>query len=147
LNGTVLNEAVWLFRSLLTCNHWRTPVHEGKCYCPDCGRGVIYRWVVLRCYECKSRRDSRYVLRQVIPTERCCANCGHQAVRVEPLESPDYFQLHKARLMAEEETRPMTTIILTAWLEPFADEIARWFLTGAPLRNSPALLPAYVRTD
>jgi hypothetical protein len=96
-----------LLRSLFSCNHARTEVHEGKCYCPDCGAGLIYRWVVLRCGECRTRRESRYRFRQVIPSQRCCTFCGSVTVLEEFLEDPAYFQLREARLMVFVEEAAM----------------------------------------
>ena len=83
------------------CHHTRTPVHEGKCYCPDCGRGLIYQWIVLRCNACKTRRDSVYRFRRIVPQQRCCPQCGENTWRVERLDSPLYYQLHKARLRVQ----------------------------------------------
>jgi hypothetical protein len=93
----------WLLKCLFSCNHFRTRVSEGKCFCPDCGQGLIYRWIVLRCAECNVRRESGYFLRQVVPAERCCAHCGGAEFNRETLESPSYYQLHKARLVVAEE--------------------------------------------
>lgn len=100
---TVLSTTGWFLKCVFSCNHLRTPVNEGKCYCPDCGRGLIYQWVVIRCKQCQLRLDARTVLRQVVPAQRCCAACGEQAFRYEYLEAPSYFQLHKARLIVREE--------------------------------------------
>jgi hypothetical protein len=106
-----------LFRSLFSCLHARTSVNEGKCYCPDCGDGLIYRWVVLRCIECNTRRDSRYRLRDVIPSQRCCAFCGAQSVLREYLENPSYFQLHQARLVIFlEERQPFSLVNCLSYL-------------------------------
>lgn len=96
---TFLSRFICVFR----CNHFRTPVNEGKCYCPDCGRGLIYQWVVVRCEVCHQRMESRSFFRQVVPLQRCCAYCGEQGFRFDYLESPDYFQLHKAQLIVREE--------------------------------------------
>lgn len=91
------------FKSIFFCNHARTPVNEGKCYCPDCGRGLIYQWVVIRCLQCQKRIESQTVLRQVLPACRCCPHCGESSFQAEYLESPSYFQLHKASLQVWEE--------------------------------------------
>lgn len=92
----------WIFKCTFSCNHLRTPINEGQCYCPDCGQGLVYQWVVLRCTECRVRRESRYYLRHVVPAQRCCVWCGHDAVQVEFLETPLYFQLNQARLIVQE---------------------------------------------
>lgn len=93
----------WLLKCVFSCNHLRTPVNEGKCYCPDCGRGLVYHWVVARCNACRVRLESRTVLRQVVPVQRCCPNCGGQSFRFDTLSAPSYFQLQKAQLMVREE--------------------------------------------
>lgn len=89
---------------LLTCCHARARVVEGKTYCPDCGRGVIFRWVILRCVTCGQRRPSRYRFRQVVPTECCCTFCGETASQIQTLEEPEFFQLRYALLQFETET-------------------------------------------
>ncbi len=96
------------FQSALSCNHTRTPVNEGKCFCPDCGRGILYQWVVLRCQDCESRRESRYQFRRLSPAERCCAQCGSPEWRREPLETPEFYQLHKAQLTVQEEGKTLS---------------------------------------
>lgn len=93
----------WIVTRPFSCNHLRTTVNEGKCYCPDCGRGLIYNWVVLRCGGCQARLDSRTVLKQVLPLHRCCPQCGDSETQINRLESPSYFHLHKAQLMVHEE--------------------------------------------
>lgn len=110
---------VWmhrLFQSLLVCNHSRTPATEGKCYCPDCGAGVIFHWVVLRCTSCNVRRESMYLLREVVPADRCCTSCGEDAYRMDSLDSPAFYQLRKARLIAQTEEAYMQTRF--DWLKP-----------------------------
>lgn len=99
----LLNTIAWLLKCVFSCNHLRTPVNEGKCYCPDCGRGLIYQWVILRCAQCRLRLDARTVLRQVVPAQRCCSYCGERVFQSEYLLSPSYFQLHKAHLVVREE--------------------------------------------
>lgn len=99
----LLSTLGWVFKCVFTCNHGRTAPKEGKCYCPDCGRGVIFQWVVMRCEECNIRTDSHTALRQLVPDQRCCSNCGERAFCYQYLEAPSYFQLHKARLMIREE--------------------------------------------
>ena len=90
---------------LFSCRHWRTRIHEGKCYCPDCGRGLIFQWVVLRCNQCQGRVDSRLWFGRISPVQRCCLRCGHSEVQTDWLNAPAYFQLHKAQLvLIEEET-------------------------------------------
>jgi ribosomal protein S27AE len=99
----LLASLTWIFKCLLTCGHRHTPVAEGKCYCPDCGKGVIYQWVVVRCTTCRVRVDSRILLRQIMPSSRCCPKCGEHSFQVEYLEAPSYFHLHKAQLIVRDE--------------------------------------------
>jgi hypothetical protein len=84
---------------LFACRHGRISVNEGKCYCPDCGQGLIYQWVLLRCRRCRGRRESRTFLGRVLPSYRYCLQCGEPSWQADYLESPAYFQLHKARLV------------------------------------------------
>ncbi len=92
----------WMWAQIFSCTHAQTQLSEGKCYCPDCGCGLIIRWVVLRCSECQVRRESRYWLRQIIPAQRCCMACGTERYNAEYLDNPSYFQLYTARLLMEE---------------------------------------------
>lgn len=129
----------WVFKCVFSCNHARTPVNEGKCFCPDCGRGLIYEWILLRCGICGVRLDSRQMLRQVVPAQRCCAFCGEREVLWNVLEAPAVFQLHKARLRVREEADPLSSWLgfetgfqraiykTLAWLEP-APPIAKVYL-------------------
>jgi hypothetical protein len=93
----------WILKRAFLCHHLRTTVNEGKCYCPDCGRGLVYHWVVLRCVGCQARLESRASLGQVTPLRRCCPHCGENQTRMDRLELPAYFHLHKAQLMVQEE--------------------------------------------
>jgi hypothetical protein len=102
LEMPVLSAFLWMWMQVFSCTHAHTRLNEGKCYCPDCGCGLIIRWVVLRCGECEIRRESRYWLRQIIPAQRCCVACGTERYNTETLDSPSYFQLHTARLLMEE---------------------------------------------
>ncbi len=94
---------VQFLRALFTCSHVRSQVVEGKTYCPDCGQGVVFRWVVLRCGGCGQRRQGRYRFREVVPTESCCTFCGERAVHSQYLSDPEYFQLSYALLRFESD--------------------------------------------
>lgn len=100
---TLITTLQWLLKCVFTCNHGRTAPKEGKCFCPDCGQGVIFQWVVMRCESCNHRADSRLLLRQLTPSQRCCANCGQASFYYDYLDDPSYFQLHRARLVVREE--------------------------------------------
>ena len=111
----VLGFLRWCFQ----CRHARAPVAEGKCYCPDCGRGLIFRWRVLHCTGCNHRRETRYLLRQIVPLQTCCPFCGEAEVQLKTLVSPFYYQLKHARLVPEEDgtgEHPLFTNT-RAWLE------------------------------
>lgn len=97
------NTLTWLLKCVFTCNHAHTFPREGKCYCPDCGRGVIFQWVVMRCQACNHRTESHITLRQLTPSQRCCINCGQQSFYYDYLDNPSYFQLNRARLIIREE--------------------------------------------
>ena len=123
-----LSESLFqLGEALFACNHARTPVEEGKVCCPDCGAGVVFHWVLLRCASCNSRRESRYFLRQAIPVHGHCLSCGESAVRREVLDSPKYYQLHQALLVMSTEAD------YVLWL---SDRLTRWseLWTGVPGR-------------
>lgn len=97
----------WFLRfiaGVFSCRHWRTRIHEGKCYCPDCGRGLIFQWAVLRCVQCHRRVESRLWFGRIFPVQRCCPHCGHADVETDWLSAPAYFQLHKAQLVLVEES-------------------------------------------
>lgn len=144
-----LSGLAWLLKCCLTCNHLRTPVSEGKCYCPDCGQGLIYRWIILRCTECNLRRDSRYFLRQAVPAERCCLHCGSTAIRWDYLETPSYYQIHKARLIVQEaqeyerqQAFAWTVCELTRATEEALHKTRSWL--AGQVAPKPALLPVLV---
>lgn len=88
-----------ILAGVFSCRHWRTRIHEGKCYCPDCGRGLIFQWAVLRCLQCHRRVESRLWFGRIFPVQRCCPHCGHAEVQTDWLSTPAYFQLHKAQLV------------------------------------------------
>jgi hypothetical protein len=150
-----LKPLLWMLKCIFSCNHWRTPVNEGKCYCPDCGRGVIYQWVIIRCQTCRVRVDSHTVLRQVMPRHKCCPYCGENAFQLEYLESPSYFQLHKAQLSVREEQDYLQT--RSRWsVYSFGESVGRtmehtitkaryWLQASRPhTTGHPALLPVRV---
>jgi len=90
-------------KALLSCSHGNTRVVEGKTFCPDCGVGVVFRWVVLRCSGCHQRRPGRYWMRQVVPQERCCTYCGDANYETQVLENPSFYQIRHAMLSVEAE--------------------------------------------
>lgn len=92
-----------ILQSLFTCSHARALGVEGKTYCPDCGKGVIFRWVVHRCVGCHQRRPTRYLFRNVVPLHQCCTFCGEEASERVYLSEPEFFQLRHALLSYEVE--------------------------------------------
>ena len=98
------------------CSHTRTAVAEGKCYCPDCGRGIVYQWVNLRCGGCRIRRESAYRLGRIIPADPFCRQCGESAVYAEYLENARPHQLHRAKLV----------MLVDSDYECFAERIRAW---------------------
>ncbi len=148
----------WMDRFLrvgLFCNHSRTPASEGKCHCPDCGRGVVMQWVVLRCVGCNVRRDSRYMLRRLVPADRCCTHCGESGYRLDYLDSPAFYQLQKASLLVQEESEflrrrfdwvgatvsPAAPPLAEKLLQSFSDTLSR----ARPWWPEPVCLPVPVR--
>lgn len=92
-----------VLKAMFACNHGNTHVVEGKTFCPDCGAGVVFRWVVLRCSGCNQRRPGRYRFRQVVPHERCCIDCGEAGYTTQTLDNPGFYQLRLAMLEIETE--------------------------------------------
>lgn len=101
--------------AVFTCNHGRVHGTEGKTYCPDCGRGILLRWVVLRCEGCGQRRPGHYRFRHVIPTDAHCIACGHTGVERHYLIEPEFYQLRHALLSFEPEPSDEGENHLTAW--------------------------------
>lgn len=130
-----LTTLIWILQALLrsafSCSHTATPVHEGKCYCPDCGKGVIFRWVMTRCGGCHTRRETRYVFRHVFPVASFCPQCGESDVYSEYLEAPKYYQVTQAKLVVMEAE----DIPGYGW----------WPKTKAWLNPTPRLLPILVQ--
>lgn len=87
-----------IMAKVMQCPCSRAPIAEGKTYCPDCGAGVIHRWVILTCHECGRKRPATYYGGAVMPTHRCCHHCGTQAVERQYLEEVAYYQLPWALL-------------------------------------------------
>lgn len=80
----------------LSCRHFRTPLFEGKCYCMDCGRGLLVSWQVSRCAHC----------RRLVPRDAShCGGCGGCSFKREPLENPHGYQLRHAWLVVRQEPR------------------------------------------
>lgn len=90
-------------QALFPCNHRKARIAEGKTYCPDCGQGILGRWIALHCIECGQRRPTRYLFRQVVPAESCCTHCGERKFRSRYLQDPEFFQLRHALLSFEAE--------------------------------------------
>lgn len=153
---TTLN---WVLKCVFTCNHGRTAPKEGKCYCPDCGRGVIFQWVVMRCEACNYRTDSKISLRQLVPSQRCCANCGEQSFYYSYLDDPSYFQLHRARLIIREEADYLqgkhqwgVAAFNSQWADfkaqPLGWQLGELFNQAATLLTSPRqLAPVLITAD
>ncbi len=100
---TLFAEGYRLIYTLFTCNHAHAPFTEGKSICPDCGRVVILQWAVLRCDQCKTKRNSRFIFRTVLPVENYCTLCGQHETTLEYMENPSYYKLHKAVLVVQDE--------------------------------------------
>lgn len=92
-----------LAKGIFTCQHRNIPVHEGKCYCPDCGKGVVFEWVVIKCSGCHKKRPSQSLMNRMYPSQRCCLLCGDTETYTEALDNPWYFQLNQAQLLFKDE--------------------------------------------
>ncbi len=132
-----------LLKALVTCSHARANAVEGKTFCPDCGQGVVFRWVVLKCVGCGQRRSACYRFRQVAPVDLCCRFCGDPSWEARVLVDPEYYQLRYALLQYEPDPeeaagRPdwgygvLVSLIarLWAWLDP------------SPTQSPPLLCPS-----
>lgn len=109
-----------VFQALFTCSHTRARVVEGKTFCPDCGQGVVFRWVVLRCCGCRQRRPVRYRFRHVVPLESCCTYCGESDIINQYLDEPEFYQLRHALLSFETEVSESSLLErLAATIEMF----------------------------
>ena len=131
---------------LFSCRHWRTHIHEGKCYCPDCGRGLIFQWAVLRCVQCHGRVESRLWFGRISPVQRCCVRCGHSEVQTDWLSAPAYFQLHKAQLVLVEEEGYQEARFgshWSVWVQVMGERLSAAVQPvpagGSPARNLPRL--------
>ena len=120
-------QAAWA--DAVRCRHTRTVMVEGKTYCPDCGEGVVFAWVILRCSHCRRIRPARYSHESVATEDRCCRHCGTHHVEKVRLEAPDYFQAQFA-LLEKQPDRPQQTVprVVGAWVEPCPPAVA--MLTG-----------------
>lgn len=113
----------WMKR-LFVCRHNHMPMHEGKCFCPDCGEGVVVRWAVLCCSGCDMRRSSRYLFRRLMPSEAYCTRCGEREISVRFLENPLYYQLRHARLVWQDEEdfllarSHLSDALIRVWFDP-----------------------------
>ncbi|MBX2860517.1 MAG: hypothetical protein KTR14_04740 [Vampirovibrio sp.] len=132
----VLDHTLKVLKPLFGCGHFKTPLCEGKAFCPDCGRGVVLTWVRLRCSGCHQIRDGQYFLRRVVPASRCCTHCGDVAVTMERLESPEYVKVTRALLLIEEEEEFLQQAGHTSW----AQSTAAW--VDREWSQLPRLLPA-----
>jgi hypothetical protein len=137
--GTLLWE---IMNTLFTCSHARAHAVEGKTFCPDCGRGVIFRWVVLRCVGCGQRRPAGYLFRNVVPSETCCTFCGDIRIERQVLEEPEFFQLRYALLSFETDAEePSIWCQVSACLKELVN--LTWEELTRPSQHHPPCLPNY----
>lgn len=116
----IINFIAHLVKGIITCQHRHTPVHEGKCFCPDCGKGVIYEWTVLKCSGCDKRRPSQSLMNRLYPSHRCCLQCGDTETYTDVLDNPWYYQLNQAQLLFTEDgsEHRHSESWTTVWVEP-----------------------------
>lgn len=93
----------WLAHQLFACRHTGAIVNEGKCYCPDCGKGLIFQWATLRCKVCFVQVESRVHFQRLRSVWKFCFYCGGQVFNTCYLNSPEYFQLERAQLICRNE--------------------------------------------
>lgn len=97
-----IGEALAQLSQLTACNHRNAPMHEGKVHCPDCGEGLVRRWMLVRCRQCDRRRVAGYQGRRIVPVEAQCPHCGHSQVYVQP--QPEAMAQHLPFLVLGCET-------------------------------------------
>ena len=113
----------WVVKGFFTCQHRNIPVHEGKCYCPNCGKGVIFEWVVLECSGCHKRRKSHHLFNRLVPAHRCCLDCGHDETNTIKLGNPWYYQLKHAQIIFQDEEIYLENSVSTNWAEAWVDPV------------------------
>lgn len=96
-------ESMNFIRRFFRCRHVRAHWVQGKTYCPDCGNGLVFQWVLLRCLGCRQPRPSVLQHGKVVPKTRCCIDCGEAKTSRELLPEPQYFQLPFVSLVLAEE--------------------------------------------
>lgn len=116
-----------LIRDILKCHHPAAHLAEGKTYCPDCGEGIVYRWVILRCAGCQHRRPGKYWFGEVIPAQSCCIFCGEKKISMEYLNEPEFFQLRYAMLSFKSDKEDQcgfyqTKVFITDLVKGFAEQ-------------------------
>lgn len=93
----------WVTAILVHCQHKNLRPSEGKCFCKDCGKGLVFSWVILRCDHCQSRLPLKLQFKQLCPKDNFCMHCGHQEASIIALESAKFYQLDQAILVCLEE--------------------------------------------
>src|SRR5688572_13412662 len=83
---------------VFSCHHPNIRLCEGKCYCPDCGQGLVFDWVVWRCDGCQCRREMVRGSWKIHVLQRFCPYCGSPDLTRQIIESPAFYQLHYAYL-------------------------------------------------
>lgn len=129
-----------LFNWLFACKHANTAVTEGKSFCPDCGCGVVFQWVNLRCSGCGVRRDTAYCWGRILPTQAVCVRCGEGDVWPEYLENARPYQIHRARLVMHVDTEYEEKQAAFLWQAGL--ERMRVWMDGPTASNVRGLLPA-----
>lgn len=92
-------------RQRLGCQHHHAPMVEGKTWCPDCGEGLLFEWVVFKCACCDQKRPGQYFFGQPKPQTRHCQGCGSTEYHTLVMDNPEYFQLRFALLRKTPENQ------------------------------------------
>ena len=118
------------------CRHVRAHWVQGKTFCPDCGNGLVFQWVLLRCVGCRQPRPSLLTHGEVVPKARCCIDCGEAKTTRELLAEPQYFQLPFVSLVLTEEKKSCDSD-----LENFSTRTLHHWGIDIPLLLEPSKLP------
>jgi len=101
----LLHNLIKASQQWLGCKHTNAPMVEGKTWCPDCGEGLLFEWVLFRCTCCDQKRPGRYQFGKPVPQTRHCQGCGSAEYQTLVLENPEYFQLRHALLRKTPENQ------------------------------------------
>lgn len=111
----------------LRCRHHRITHGEGRHICPDCGEAVVLQWQVCQCAGCHQQRKTVNLWGKIQPFHNFCTSCGDTDFQVVTLKNPEFYQLHSAVLVVQNEQNYLNHLqqlfkhnaqTVSVWLEP-----------------------------